>query len=443
VDLRVATIVSIAAVASGTLCGLIPAIQLSGGDVIAVLRGGGRTATASAARQRIRTALLITEVALTAVLLVGAGLFVSSLARLMNVELGFDPANVLTVSVSPKRVPARGETAADARARSQSLMLRALDGVRGVAGVRSAALVAGGLPLSGSYMTHPVKILGRAEAFTGEDESDLRAVTPDYLATVGATLMGGRFIAGTDTRGAPAVVVLNDEAVRRYLRSRDPVGSVIELEVPRTVIGVVRGMRVHGPEVDLRPESYIPLPQSDQPGGDLVLRTGPDPQTLAPAVQAAVWSVLPTAVIPQPVTFDELYAGLIATRRFNVVLLGLFAGLSVLIASAGIYGVMAYLVEQRTREIGVRMALGAVPRRILGMILGRAALTTSVGLLLGLGSAIWVERLVAPFLFRPTPREPSVYAGAALALMLLALIAALLPARRAARVDPLIALRSE
>jgi putative ABC transport system permease protein len=443
VDFRVAAIASIVSVVCGMLCGLVPALQLSGGDVLAVLRSGGRMVTGGRARQHVRTALLITEVALATVLLIGAGFFVSSLTRLMNVDLGFDPANVLAVSVFPKQSRIEGEAPADADARVQSVVLQALDRARAIPGVQSAALVAGGLPLSGSYMTHPVKIPERAAVFDREQSADLRAVSPDYLATIGGTQVSGRFISDTDTRGAPAVVVLSDEAVRRYFGGGDPIGAVVLLEVPRTVIGVVRGMRIHGPEVEIRPEAYIPFPQSRQPGADLVLRTGPDPLTIAPAVKSAVWSVLPTTVIPEPETFGELYAGLIAMRRFNVVLLGLFGGLALLIASVGIYGVMAYLVEQRRREIGVRMALGALPRRILTMILGRAALTSGIGLFLGVAGAIWLERLLTPFLFRPTPRDPAVYGSTALLLMLLALVAALLPARRAARVDPLLALRSE
>ena len=441
VDLRVILIATGAAIISGLFCGLVPALQLSTGDVVDALRGDSRSTTASPGRERVRTAFLITEVALATILLVGAGLFVASLARITRIDLGFNPENVLTVLAS-NRIGSI-ERDPNARIRSQTLAMQSLDAVRGVAGVQSAALVAGGMPLSGSYMTHPVKVPGRAEAFAQEKESDLRAVTADYLATVGATLLSGRFIDERDTRGAPKVVVINEEAVRLYFGGRDPIGTVMELETERTVIGVVRSMRVHGPETDLRPEAYTPFLQSDQPGADLVVRTASEPMALSNAIKSAVWSVMPNAVIPEPETFATLYAELIATRKFNVILLGLFSGLAVLIASIGIYGVMSYVVEQRTREIGVRMALGAVPRRIMGMILGRATVTTAVGLALGFGAAIWLERLVTSFLFNPTPRDPTVYTASALTIMLVALVAVFVPARRASRVDPLVALRSE
>jgi predicted permease len=442
VDARIVLVATAVAVVSGVLCGLVPALQLSTGDVIDALRHEGRSATANPRRERIRTAFLVVEVALAAILLIGAGLFVASFTRIMRVDLGFNPTNVLTVAVS-NRITVGGQKDSDARVRSQTLALQVLEAVRSSPGVRSTALVAGGLPLSGSYMTHPVKIPGRAEPFEEEDEPYLRAVTSGYLTTIGATLLTGRFIEDSDTRGAPPVVVINDEAVRRYFGGRDPVGTVIDIGGPYTVVGVVRSMRVQGPETDLRPEAYVPFVQSNQSSGDLLVRTASDPLPLVSAIKASVWSVLPNAVISEAETFDSLYAELIAARKFNVILLGIFGTLAVLIASIGIYGVMSYVVEQRTREIGVRMALGAMPRRIVVMILGRASLTTALGLAIGFGVAMWLERLVTSFLFNPTPRDPAVYASTAVAIMLVALLAVYLPARRAARVDPLVALRSE
>jgi putative ABC transport system permease protein len=243
------------------------------------------------------------------------------------------------------------------------------------------------------------------------------------------------------------VVVMNDEAARRYLGNRDPLDAqiAIESEAPRTVVGVVRGMRLLGPESDVRPEGYVPYAQSPNHSvsASLVLRTAQEPSSLIPAVKNAVWTVMPGVVIPEPQTFDEMFAALIAQRKLNMILLSIFGALAVLIASLRIYGMLAYLVEQRTKEIGVRMALGAIPSHILGMIPGRPAITIATGLAVGFLAAAWLERLIMAFVYRGIPHDPAVYGAAAVLLMTLGLLAAYLPARRAARVDPLIALRSE
>lgn len=275
----------------------------------------------------------------------------------------------------------------------------------------------------------------------------MKQVTSDYFHTVGATMLEGRGIGAEDTAGAPPVIVLNDEAGRRYFGRRDPLGVriAIENEAPRTVVGVVRGMRLLGPETEVRPEAYVPYEQSPthSVSASMVVRATQDPAALIPAVKEAIWAVMPGAAIPRPRTFDEMYAALIAQRKLNMILLAIFAALALLIASIGIFGMLAYAVEGRRKEIGVRMALGAVPAAILRSVLGRAALTIGVGLGAGFVAAIWLERLVMRFVFQGVARDPVVYAGAAALLLAVGLLAAFIPARRAARVDPLIALRAE
>ncbi|HJR59963.1 MAG TPA: ABC transporter permease [Vicinamibacterales bacterium] len=444
VDLRVAGVATLVALSTGVLCGLLPALQMSRTDAASVLRSGGRSATTGTGRQRIRTVFLATEVALAAILLVGAGLFASSFLRLVRTDLGFSSERVLSVIVSPK-LPTSGETADDARQAFQSSMALALERIQALPGIESAALVAGGAPLTGSWSTRAVRAAGRT--FENDDEVVLKQVTDDYLDTVGATLLKGRSLGAADSPGAPQVVVLNDEAARRYLGDRDPLGAriAIENEPPRTVVGIVRGMRLLGPESDVQPEAYVPYAQSPvhSVSASLVLRSAQDPSSAIPATKNAIWTVMPGVVIPEPQTFDGMFAALIAQRKLNMILLGIFGALAVLIASLGIYGMLAYLVEQRTKEIGVRMALGAVPSRILGMILGRAALTIGAGLGAGFLAAAWLERLVMTFVYRGIPHDPAVYGSAGLLLLALGLLAAYLPARRAARVDPLVALRSE
>jgi putative ABC transport system permease protein len=444
VDLRVAGVAALAAVTTGALCGLLPAVQMARTDAAAVLRSGGRSATEGGSRQRIRFVFLATEVALAAILLVGAGVFASSFLRLIRTDLGFSSERVLSVVVSPK-LPTSRETVAEARQGFRSSMELALERIRALPGVEAAALVGGGAPLTGSWSTEPVRVAGRL--FAKDDEVVLKQVTEDYFDTVGATFLRGRSLGRADGHGGPRVIVLNDEAARRYLGERDPLGAeiAIDTEAPRTVVGIVRGMRLLGPESDVQPEAYVPYAQSPRQSvsASLVVRSSQDPARVIPAIKEAIWTVMPGVVIPEPQTFEAMYAALIAQRKLNMILLGVFGALAVLIASLGIYGMLAHLVEQRRREIGVRMALGAVPSRILGMVLGRAALTVGAGLGAGFLAAAWLERLIMAFVYRGIPHDPAVYGAAAVLLLAVGTVAAYLPARHASRVDPLIALRSE
>jgi putative ABC transport system permease protein len=444
VDLRVIGVAAFVAVSTGVLCGLLPALQMSGTDAAAAIRAGGRSATGGAGRARIRTIFLSAEVALAAMLLVGAGVFTSSFVRLVNRDLGFSSEGVLSVVVTPKPPSADDDPAGRLRAFGAA-MEPILEHVRALPGVEAAALVAGGAPLTGSWATQPVRVDGRT--FENDDEAVLKQVTGDYFSTVGATLLKGRTFTPADRHGAPQVVILNDEAARRYLGDRDPLDAQVSIdtEAPRTVVGVVKGMRLLGPETEVKPEAYIPYAQSSSHSisASMLVRTSGNPTSLIPAVKDAVWSAMPGAVVPDPRTFEQMFAAMIAQRKLNMMLLGIFAALALLIASIGIYGMLAYLVEARTKEIGVRMALGAVPAAILRMVLGRACLTITAGLAAGFLAAVWLERLVMAFVFRGIPRDPVVYGGTAALLLAVGLLAAFLPARRAARVDPLVALRAE
>jgi ABC-type antimicrobial peptide transport system permease subunit len=205
----------------------------------------------------------------------------------------------------------------------------------------------------------------------------------------------------------------------------------------------VADVRLGGPESAVRPEVYVPVSQSPIIGGDLVIRTTGDPQRLVEPVRDAIWTSLPDVTTPRAETMTFLLQGLVAQRHFNMIIVGLFGGLALAIVAAGIYGVMAYLVARRTQEIGVRIALGAVPTRVLAMVLRRAFTHVSLGLALGLIGAWQLSRLVESFLFQVAPHDPAVYAATAALLLGIGLIAALVPARRAARVDPLVALRAE
>jgi putative ABC transport system permease protein len=444
VDLRVVAVATLVALGTGVVCGLLPALQLSRADAAVALRAAGQSATAAAGPQRVRSLFLAVEVAFAAILLVGAGIFASSFVRLVNRDLGFSPVGVLSVGVNPK-VPLDRAAYKQAMRAFQGSMRDALDRIRAVPGIESAALVAGGAPLTGSWATQTVTAYGRK--FEGDEEVVLKQVTSGYFETVGATILRGRGITAEDRGGAPPVIVLSEEAARKYLGDRDPLGAQIalEAEAPRTVVGVVRGMRLLGPEAEIAPEGYVPYEQSGEHSvsASIVIRTAQDPARLIPAVKDAIWSVMPGVVIPDPRTFEEMFATLISQRKLNMMLLGIFGALALLIASIGIYGMLAYLVAGRTKEIGVRMALGAVPSSILRMVLGRASLLVGAGLTAGFVAAIWLERLVLAFVFHGIPHDPIVYSASAVLLMAVGLLAAFIPARRAAKVDPLVALRSE
>ncbi len=444
VDLRVVTIAAAVALTAGVLCGMIPALQMARADLEGSLRASSRGSTVGRGRQRARSVFLIVEVALAAMLLVGAGIFTSSFIRIVRTDLGFQSDRRLFVPVSPV-IPLQDRQQTAAIVHAEAALKEALSRLQVLPGVESAALIGGGVPLSGSWATEDVTVGDRK--FDHGDAVMLKRVTSGYLDTVGATLISGRWIDDTDRQGSPPVIVLSDEAVRRYFGPGEPIGAKIQVEdgVPRTIVGVVRGMRLQGPEVEVSPEAYLPIEQQGNiaifPG--LVIHTSGDPHVLVPAVKAAIWSAVPNAVITEPRTFDEMFAGMVAQRKLNMVLLTLFGGLALLIAAIGIYGVMAFVVEQRTKEIGVRMALGARPSRILSMILSRAALAIGVGLAIGFLAAAWLERLVMAFVHRGVPHDPAVYGAAAALLLALGLLAAYLPARRAAHVDPLVAIRTE
>jgi len=296
--------------------------------------------------------------------------------------------------------------------------------------------------LSGNWSRTPVKVPGRAAPFDDDDSVDIRQVTAAYERALGMKVVRGRWIADTDSRDAEKVVVLNDEAVKRYFGDTNPVGTTVEINGPRTVIGVVRGVRLGGPETQVRPEAYVAIAQDLVTGGDLVVRTAGDPEALAPALRAIVQTAKPTKSIGQPRTLQSIFQRLIEQRRFNMLLLSLFGVLGILITGVGIYGVMAYIVEQRAQEIGVRMALGAVPGGILRMVLGRAAAVTIAGLGCGFIGALALSRFVTSFLFQVTATDPMVYVLVGALLLAVALLAAVVPARRAARVDPVVALRA-
>lgn len=437
VDLRVLAVAALAATVTGVLFGLAPAIQGSRTDVTQSLRDGGRSATAGIGRQRLRGGLVIAEVTLAAFLLVGAGLFISSFVRFTSVDLGIDMKNVLTIGASLNYRDPSWRTRGRPFVADVLTRLQKLPGVEAVAGANN------GLPLTGSWSRGPVSLPGRPPV-NDPDGAFRHDITPDYFKVMRIPFVRGRGFTDADTATSEPVAVINDVAERLYFPGEDPIGRVIEVDnTNRVIIGVVRGVRVAGPTTDVGAEVYRPIVQSEVGGADFAIRTYGDPEAVREAAKAAIRQVRPEQTFPESWTLERYFSALAAQRKFNMLLLGLFGLLGIVIAGAGIYGVMAYIVAQRTPEIGIRMALGAVPAQILGDVLARATTYVAIGLVLGIAGAWALARFVEKFLFEVQPHDSVVYLAVTAVLLAAGVVAALVPARRAARIDPIVALRAE
>ena len=441
-DLRVLAITAIASVGTGLLFGMAPALQLSRTRDTCPLRDGGRSVTAGGAR--LRSALVVSEIALAVVLTIGAGLFLTSFLRVTNVDIGLDPHNVLTMRAWPKFDRSTPGWAEPVIARSATAIPDIVARVSAIPGVVAAGFIVGDVPFTGYSSRADVAVPGRAQPFSDADRVQTRYVTPGYAKAVGTRVLRGRYIDADDTRGSTRVVVLSEEAAARYLGGRDALGATLTINGEQlTVVGVVANVRLGGPEGAVRPEAYMAAAQSDYIGGSLVVRTESDPQAFAGAVRNAVRASLPEISDPEAHTMESLLGGLIAQRRFNMLIVGLFGALAIAIASAGLYGVMAYLVTQRTREIGVRLALGAAPAQVIARVMSRGMWHIATGVAIGVAAAWPLAKSVKVFLFEVQPHEPVVYGAAIALLVVCGTVAALVPARRAARISPLIAMRAE
>jgi predicted permease len=435
VDLRVLAAASILAIATGILFGIVPALQLSKPDLTNALKDGAR-GTAGAGPQRLRSALVVAEVALAVVLLVGASLFIGSFVALMRIDLGFKPDHVLTVSLSPRWTP--GTQPPDSTAPFTDIVER----IGQVPGVLEASLISGGMPLGGSMSISDLKIPGRK--LEGNQGISFRRVTPDYHKALRIPLKAGRFFTSADRKGAQDVVIINESAAKQYFPGESAVGRVMTInDADRTIVGVVGDVHQTSVEIEPRTEAYVPVAQERTIFGELLIHTSGDPYAVLPRVKSIALAVLPDVPLRNVRTMEEVLAGRIAQRRLNMLLLGLFGLLGLVISAVGIYGVMAYVVAQRTREIGLRMALGATRATVIRMVLINASLLIAAGLAIGGVGAWYLSSAAKSFLFKLDPNDPRAFAAALIVLAFTGLIASALPARRASRVDPMIALRSE
>ena len=443
-DLRVLGVTAFASIATGVLFGLAPALLFS--RPVTANAPRGRSSVTATGGTRLRSSLVVSEIALAVVLTIGAGLFLSSFVRVANVDIGLDADNVLAMQLWPKFDSSRPDWAEPALTRSTAAVPEIIDRVSAIPGVVAAGFIAGNLPLTGYSARSVVSVPGREQPFDGRDRADVRHVTPGYARAVGTHVRRGRYVEASDTSGSTPVVVLNEEAVARYFSGREPLGATLAIgrnSQQLTVVGVVGNVRLGGPESAVRPEAYLPASQGRFLGGALAVRVTGEPHAFAGAVRDAIRTSFPEISEPEAETMESLLGRLIAQRRFTMLIVGLFGGLALAIASAGLYGVMAYLVTHRTWEIGVRLALGASPAQVMSAVIGRGAVHTAAGVVIGVTVAWQLGSFVEPFLFEVRAHDPIVYAATATLLAVCGVTAAFVPARRAARVDPVIALRVE
>jgi putative ABC transport system permease protein len=431
-------------VLTGLLFGLVPAMQSSRARLSENLREGGRGGTAGRGGQRLRRGIVAAQLALVVVLLTSAGLLLRTWVTLQQVQLGFSPKNELTLTL---QLPG---TKYPQPADVVSFYERLLDRVRALAGVESAGTIETML-LSATPNSTGITVEGRASR-ANDKEVTFDGISPGFLNTVGARLVGGRNFTASDRNGTMPVAIVNEEAVKNYWpngaigkRFRFGTGGTSDtIQNPWvTVVGVVANMRRTGVDKPVRDEAFLPFAQTASSRQLVVLRTTRDPMSFVGPVRRAVKEIDAAQPISNAQTMEQMLSGRVAQRRFSMVLVGMFAALALTLALIGAYGVTSYLVSQRTREIGIRMALGADSRRVARSIVGEGLRVAAIGVLAGLIIALFTTRLAAGLLYGVSPRDPVTLGAVVVTLLAVSAIANYLPARRAARVDPLTALRQD
>jgi len=438
-DYRVLLFTALVSIATGMLFGLVPVFTAAKTDPNESLKEGGLRLASGRGGQLLRGGLTIAELALALVLLTGSGLLIRSFVRLTTIDPGFDAHHVLTARIGlPENHYLKPE---QQRAFFQNLVER----VRGLPGVSSADAVVA-LPLMGYMMAAGFDIEGRPPRPEVNTVAQINIAGPAYFHTMGIPLISGRFFTPQDTADAPKVVILNQACVRKFFPAASPIGKRIQIAGTKewaTIVGVTGDVRQTG--LASLPEPEILEPYLQVPYGDMavVVRTATDPLSLVPALRSQVQSIDRNLPVFEVSTMDQYLAEEVATRRFNMLLLGGFAGLALVLAVVGIYGVTAYSVAQRTHEVGIRIALGATGREVLQLMLARSIALTLAGLAIGLAGALALTRFLSSLLYVVRPTDLPTFIAVSIVLAAAALAASYLPARRATRVDPMVALRYE
>jgi putative ABC transport system permease protein len=424
---------------TAVVCGFAPAFEGSRTDVQEALKDGSRQVGGGVRGKRLRHGFVIAEVALAVVLLVGAGLMLRTFASLQRVDTGLDTSNVITMRVS---LPARKYDDSKALRFFQDAARR----VASIPGVQSAGIVSY-LPFAGLGAATRVTIVGQPPRPPGQDlTTDVTVCDNGYLQALRIPLLKGRLFTEREMREKSNVVVINETMARQHFAGQDPIGQRVVINmtdpnVPTEIIGVVGNTKFTDVRAESRPTSYWPHPQLEYNSMTIAARTAGDPQTFAPTIEREIHALDPDQPVSDVRTMDQWVSRSLAQARFNSLLLATFAALALLLAAIGIYGVMSYAVSQRTSEIGIRLAMGAAMRDILAMIIGDAMRLAAIGLAIGVVLALALSRTLATLLYQVTGTDPLTFAAVVGVLGGVALVASYLPARRAARIPPVEALR--
>jgi putative ABC transport system permease protein len=431
-DWRVALFAFAATIAVGILFGLTPALHASRPELNSDLKDGGRTGTS---RTGLRNVMVVAQVALALVLLIGAGLMLTSFSRLRSVDPGFRTSEVVTVEL-PLPQARYGEA-------SQANFYRGmLERLQANPATEQSAMVFP-FPFGGGNAQLTLDIVGQPPKPPGQQVSaDLNSVSPGYFLTAGIRLIRGRDFAATDGEKSPPVVIINEEAAKQF-GGNDPIGQQIDMGDPVTVIGVVSNSQRRSLDAPLKPAVYLPYTQFVLPYMGAIVRTNRGAGDVASAVRSAVAQLDPDLPIGDVKTMEQIIDDSTGEPRFRSFLIASFAGLALLLAAVGVYGLISFTVAQRVPEIGVRLALGASPRQVFAQVIGSGLRLAIIGVALGLIAAAAATTLVRGLLFNTSATDPIVYASLSALLLAMAAVACYVPARRAMRVDPMTALRSE
>src|SRR6185312_14995759 len=444
INLRVLGFTAIVSLVTGVLFGIVPALRSSGKQTATGLKEGRRGMTGSVLHQRLLSMLVVSEVAIALVLLVAAGLMIRSFFSLNRVATGFNPRGVLTVGIG---LPA---TTYPDLPKQAEFYNRMVSEIRIMPGVGSAAAVIR-LPMMSQVATTSFTIQSKPVPQEMAPSADYRAVTTDYFKTMEIPILKGRDFTDREMKEAPDVVVINQTMAARFFPEGSPIGQHIQIFPDptrwREIIGVVGDVKHASLEAETNPTIHIPMVQNTYPNAlrniYLVVRTTGEPKALVPGIRDRVRTLDKDIPLSQVQTMEEIVSRSLSQRRLSMSLLIIFAVLAALLAAVGIYGVMAYIVAQRTHEIGIRMAMGARAIDVLAMVLRDGAKLTSAGVAIGLIAAFGLTRVMASLLFGVSAADPITFVVISVLLGVVALLASYVPARRAARVDPIIALRND
>ena len=441
VDVRVFAFATLASVATGLVFGLGPALRSSRVDLAAALNEGGRRSSSDRRSRRARSALVVAQVALAMVLLIGAGLLMRSMARLLAVHPGFDASGLLTAGVRP---PAREFSNRTARRQAYAAVLDRVSQLPGVTSASASSLV----PFSEQEDFYGFRIEGRSSqsgAAAQDPEARFYVVAPRYFETMHIPVRDGRSLTSADDERATNVAIINRRFAELYFPNESPLGRRVlsGSEDYRTIVGVVENTSYSGLDATPKPELYVPYAQQDIENLTLIVRTTGDPGALATPLRNAVRAAARGTPIAEVATMEEMIGASVGQRRLSMALLGTFALLALVLASVGIYGVLSYAVAERSREIGIRRALGALDGQVVRMVVGEGMRLAMFGVLTGVAAAFLATRAMRGLLFGVGAGDPSTFAAVTVCVGVVALIASYLPARRASRVDPTQALRAE